>query len=66
MKIVLIGRGKMGRLIAETARAAGDEVEAVYYLEDGAPTEVIIADKTVSLNRLHIAERGGRGTKLRK
>ena len=26
MKILLIGRGKMGKLIAETARAAGDEV----------------------------------------
>ena len=34
MKIVLIGRGKMGRLIAETARAAGDEVEAVFGRDD--------------------------------
>lgn len=30
MKIVLIGRGKMGKLIRETAHAAGDEVEAVF------------------------------------
>lgn len=30
MRIVLIGRGRMGRLIQETARAAGDEVEAVF------------------------------------
>mgnify|MGYP001135840621 FL=1 len=28
MKILLIGRGKMGRLIQETAAAAGDEVAA--------------------------------------
>ena len=28
MKILLIGRGKMGRLIQETAAAAGDEVVA--------------------------------------
>ena len=34
MKIVLIGRGKMGRLIAETARSAGDEVEAVFGRDD--------------------------------
>ena len=34
MKIVLIGRGKMGRLIQETARAAGDEVEAVFGHDD--------------------------------
>ena len=45
---------------------SGDEVDKVYYLEDGAPTEVEISGKTVSLNRLHIAERGGKGTKLRK
>lgn len=45
---------------------AGDAVEKVFYLEDGAPVEVEIADKMVSLNRLHIAERGGKGTKLRK
>ena len=29
MRIILIGRGKMGTLIQETARAAGDEVVAV-------------------------------------
>ena len=34
MRIVLIGRGKMGRLIQETARAAGDEVEAVFGRDD--------------------------------
>ncbi len=45
---------------------AGDAVEKVFYLEDGAPVEVEIAGKMVSLNRLHIAERGGKGTKLRK
>ncbi len=34
MKIVLIGRGKMGRGIAEAARAAGDEVEAMFGRDD--------------------------------
>ena len=28
MRIILIGRGKMGTLIRETAAAAGDEIEA--------------------------------------
>lgn len=30
MKILLIGRGKMGKLLQETARAAGDEVVAAF------------------------------------
>nr|WP_325211703.1 4-hydroxy-tetrahydrodipicolinate reductase [uncultured Oscillibacter sp.] len=30
MKYILIGRGKMGRLLQETAQAAGDEVEAAF------------------------------------
>ena len=30
MRYLLIGRGKMGRLIQETARAAGDEIEAAF------------------------------------
>ncbi|MCI8328735.1 MAG: 4-hydroxy-tetrahydrodipicolinate reductase [Oscillibacter sp.] len=30
MRYILIGRGKMGRLIQETARAAGDEIEAAF------------------------------------
>ena len=34
MKILLIGRGKMGKLIAETARAAGDEVVAALGKDD--------------------------------
>ncbi len=34
MKILLIGRGKMGKLIAETARAAGDEVAAAFGKDD--------------------------------
>ena len=34
MKILLIGRGKMGRLIAETAKAAGDEVVAAFGKND--------------------------------
>ena len=34
MKILLIGRGKMGRLIQETAQAAGDEIEAAFGRED--------------------------------
>ena len=46
--------------------SAGDEVDQVFYREDGAPTEVEIAERTVALNRLHISARGGKGTKLRK
>ena len=34
MRIVLIGRGKMGRLIQESAAASGDEVEAVFGRDD--------------------------------
>ena len=34
MRIVLIGRGKMGTLIRETAAAAGDEVEAAFGHDD--------------------------------
>ena len=34
MKLLLIGRGKMGRLIAETARANGDEVAAAFGRDD--------------------------------
>ena len=57
---------KGARGVYGTRLTSGDEVDKVYYLEDGAPTEVEISGKTVSLNRLHIAERGGKGTKLRK
>lgn len=34
MRYILIGRGKMGRLIQETARTAGDEIEASFGRED--------------------------------
>ena len=34
MRYILTGRGKMGRLIQETARAAGDEIEAAFGRED--------------------------------
>jgi len=34
VKILLIGRGKMGRLIAETAQDAGDEIVAAYGKSD--------------------------------
>lgn len=34
MKILLIGRGKMGKLIAETAVAAGDEIAATFGHDD--------------------------------
>ena len=39
MRILLIGRGKMGRGIAETAQAAGDEVAAVFHRENLAELE---------------------------
>ncbi len=34
MKLLLIGRGKMGRLIAETAKANGDEITAAFGRDD--------------------------------
>ena len=34
MKYILIGRGKMGMLIQETARAAGDQIEAAFSRSD--------------------------------
>ena len=34
MRIIKIGRGKMGTLIRETAAAAGDEIEAVFGRDD--------------------------------
>ena len=34
MRIILIGRGKMGTLIREPAAAAGDEIEAVFGRDD--------------------------------
>jgi len=43
-----------------------DKVEDVWYLEEGAPTDVTIEEKTIALNRLKIASRGGKGTKLRR
>ena len=48
MKIILIGRGKMGRLLKETALAAGDEVVAMlgsddlYKLADMEKADVVI------------------------
>ena len=34
MRFILIGRGKMGRLIQETAQAAGDEIQAAFGRDD--------------------------------
>lgn len=34
MKYILIGRGKMGSLIRETAQAAGDEIQAAFDIND--------------------------------
>ena len=34
MKYILIGRGKMGKLIRETASAAGDEIQASFGRDD--------------------------------
>ena len=46
--------------------AKGDEVDRVCFLEDGAPTETEVNGRTVSLNRLRIASRGTKGTRIRK
>ena len=43
MRIILIGRGKMGTLIRETAAAAGDEIEAVFGRDDlGRVADVVM------------------------
>ena len=34
MRYILIGRGKMGTLIRETAQAAGDEIQASFTIKD--------------------------------
>ena len=50
MRFLLIGRGKMGRLIQETALAAGDEIvaalghEDLFRLEDPALTADVVID----------------------
>ncbi len=54
-------RGVIGMRLAEE-----DEVENVFFLEDGAPTEAEIAGRTVALNRLKISLRGAKGSKIRK
>ena len=46
--------------------AKGDEVDKVYFLEDGAASDAEINGRTVALNRLHIASRGTKGSKIRK
>lgn len=46
--------------------SSGDEVEKVYFLEDGAPTDASVGEKVVALNRLHIAKRDTMGTKQKK
>ena len=43
-----------------------DEVDQVFFLEEGAPTETEVNGRTVALNRLRIASRGTKGTKIRK
>ena len=46
--------------------AKGDEIDQVFFLEDGAPVEAEINGRTVALNRLRIAARGTKGTKIRR
>ena len=54
-------RGVCGIRLAE-----GDEVDGVFFLEEGAPAETEVNGRTVALNRLRIASRGSKGTKIRK
>jgi DNA gyrase subunit A len=54
-------RGVIGIRLAD-----GDEVSQVFFLEDGAQTEAEINGRNVSLNRLKVAARGGKGSKIRK
>ncbi len=46
--------------------AGDDEVDQVFFLEEGAPTEAEVNGRTVALNRLRIASRDTKGTKIRK
>ena len=46
--------------------SAGDEVEKVYYLEEGRIYQTEVAGKTVSLDQLRVGNRGGRGSRPRK
>ncbi|MEE1085962.1 MAG: DNA topoisomerase (ATP-hydrolyzing) [Schaedlerella sp.] len=43
-----------------------DEVENVYFFEEGKESKIIYNEKEVSLNRLKMAKRDGTGTKMRK
>ena len=53
MRLLLIGRGKMGGLIAETARANGDEVAASFGRDDLEQLAKLgrIADVVVDFSR---------------
>ena len=53
MKILLIGRGKMGKLIAETARSAGDEIVAAYGKDDLEQLAALgkVADVVIDFSR---------------
>jgi DNA gyrase subunit A len=43
--------------------AAGDELKAIYVLQDGETREVEVKGKKISLNRLHIGNRDTKGVK---
>ena len=53
MRILLIGRGKMGKLIQETAQAAGDEVVAAFGHQDLDQLEKVgkVADVAIDFSR---------------
>ncbi len=46
--------------------APEDEVERVFFLEDGSPMEAEVNGRSVALNRLRVSARGGKGTRIRK
>jgi DNA gyrase subunit A len=45
---------------------SGEKVETVFYLEEGSESEVMIGEKKMSLNRLHVSARGSKGSKIRR
>ena len=67
MKLLLIGYGKMGKLIASTAEAAGDEIVGVFHrenleeLENTGKIADAYAEKYPNIVRVIHQENGGHG-----
>ena len=65
-RILVVGGANGIGLSIATELAKRDEVEKVYYLEEGRIYQTEVAGKTVSLDQLRVGNRGGRGSRPRK